>query len=564
MATRRRRRARSPDPYEVDGDIGAEMRADGGDLDFEAGLPSTASGERRTVSKRDARRTYDPEGDLGEAHARGAAGRRYRDEIDFEAGLPRVNLEKTAPSPVQEPTPAPEPPPPPPKVEALPPAPQGPRKADVEAKLSKQETTEVQTLVFSKESFTRARAVSWAKEHDFRSDKVDETSTSFRLRQREPDAFQEGSFRIISLTTGVQAVVGRPKQKSGDKAKKRDGLSYEEFRKHAGPVPEILTWDAVRKEALVVDEAGAVLSGLPESLERDVPPRFRYWQCETREDALRVREALVEAALFTPETVREVNGELRRADAEVVVKLYLPPAYDDSEPPEVPTAARPVEKAASLLEAGSRVTVFDEAVVEVLGIETIMGKVRDLETPWLIGARDSAEVRKAIGGPAFRLLSRDDLVFATSANLRADAAVEWVVRTREDEVLKHAFREGREIRLLKAAGEERIVFGVVLEPDEVDAQGDTIDAETIKVAAHKFMEDFGNLGLQHKEIVNGKLKLLESFLAPVGFKVDGEQVKKGTWLMKERVVDDALWAAVKKGEFTGFSIGGSAIRKPAR
>jgi DNA adenine methylase len=95
----------------------------------------------------------------------------------------------------------------------------------------------------------------------------------------------------------------------------------------------------------------------------------------------------------------------------------------------------------------------------------------------------------------------------------------------------------------------------------VDAQGDTISSEEIRQAAHKFMEDFGNLGLQHKTIVNGKLKLLESFIAPVDFDVDGESVKQGTWLMAERVVDDELWTAIRKGEITGFSIGGSAIRR---
>lgn len=73
--------------------------------------------------------------------------------------------------------------------------------------------TEMQTLIFSKaEGFdTREKAVAWAKEHDRRHDKVDENEKSFRLRQREPDDFQDGSLRTIEITEGVQAVVGRLK-----------------------------------------------------------------------------------------------------------------------------------------------------------------------------------------------------------------------------------------------------------------------------------------------------------------------------------------------------------------
>lgn len=90
--------------------------------------------------------------------------------------------------------------------------PRKPRKTlkEVLAQL-KQETTEVQTLILSKENFpTRASAVKWARDHDFRSDKVDETEDSWRLRQLEPSACQEGSFRTIELTEGVKAVICRP------------------------------------------------------------------------------------------------------------------------------------------------------------------------------------------------------------------------------------------------------------------------------------------------------------------------------------------------------------------
>ncbi len=50
--------------------------------------------------------------------------------------------------------------------------------------------TEVQTLIFDKKEFPkRSDATKWAKAHGFRTDKVDETENSFRLRQKNPNDF---------------------------------------------------------------------------------------------------------------------------------------------------------------------------------------------------------------------------------------------------------------------------------------------------------------------------------------------------------------------------------------
>jgi hypothetical protein len=45
---------------------------------------------------------------------------------------------------------------------------------------------------------------------------VDETETSWRVRQRSPGEFQEGSFRTIEITDGVKAVIGRPKSAASE------------------------------------------------------------------------------------------------------------------------------------------------------------------------------------------------------------------------------------------------------------------------------------------------------------------------------------------------------------
>jgi hypothetical protein len=109
--------------------------------------------------------------------------------------------------------------------------------------------------------------------------------------------------------------------------------------------------------------------------------------------------------------------------------------------------------------------------------------------------------------------------------------------------------------------ELRYVSGIVLEPDTVDGQGDTYSAEEIRKSEWLWMERFQNIGLQHKALVNGSVNVVESYIAPVDMNVNGSQIKAGTWMLGVHVVDDALWAAIKNGQLTGFSIAGFAQRE---
>lgn len=112
------------------------------------------------------------------------------------------------------------------------------------------------------------------------------------------------------------------------------------------------------------------------------------------------------------------------------------------------------------------------------------------------------------------------------------------------------------------ATEERVALGPVLIPDTVDLQNDAITAEEIEKAADHFMEFYRNRGLQHSDLVNDKVSILQSYCAPCEFSIGERVVKKGTWLMKVRYHDEEIWQLVKNGKIKGFSIGGSGLRKP--
>lgn len=115
------------------------------------------------------------------------------------------------------------------------------------------------------------------------------------------------------------------------------------------------------------------------------------------------------------------------------------------------------------------------------------------------------------------------------------------------------------IKLSKKDAAKRLVYGVVYEPDTVDAQNDHATNEEIEKAAHRFMEMYQKVSHEHGD-PNPKLKVVESYIAPCEMTIGEERVKKGTWVMVVKVNDDELWKSVEDGEITGLSMGGLAER----
>lgn len=138
---------------------------------------------------------------------------------------------------------------------------------------------------------------------------------------------------------------------------------------------------------------------------------------------------------------------------------------------------------------------------------------------------------------------------------KAEAALRAMMANKEKPASKDI---NKYVPLCKVNIEKQVVTGIVLEPETVDLQGDIYDAETIETSAHNFMKDVRTMGLMHKWF--GKdVHVVESYIAPVDFKIDEHKIKQGTWLMAVKVIDKDVWNAVKNGELTGFSIGGAAL-----
>lgn len=128
--------------------------------------------------------------------------------------------------------------------------------------------------------------------------------------------------------------------------------------------------------------------------------------------------------------------------------------------------------------------------------------------------------------------------------------------------------KGQEINLFapisKSIDDKRIVVGIVLEPNTVDAQGDSIPPEVIEKAAHSFLSGYNvqnTLGFAHK-VFKKNFDLLESYVTPQDIVIGKQVAKAGSWVMSVKVLNDDIWTLVKNGQITGFSIGGRAKSLP--
>ncbi|WP_235701236.1 XkdF-like putative serine protease domain-containing protein [Bacillus subtilis] len=115
----------------------------------------------------------------------------------------------------------------------------------------------------------------------------------------------------------------------------------------------------------------------------------------------------------------------------------------------------------------------------------------------------------------------------------------------------------KEVKVLaKEADEQKLVYGIVYEPDTVDAHGDFMTAAEIEKAAHGFLKDAREIDKQH-DFQGGVGAVVESYVAPADFVINGELIKKGSWVLVTKASEE-IWEEIKKGEITGYSMAGTA------
>ena len=116
--------------------------------------------------------------------------------------------------------------------------------------------------------------------------------------------------------------------------------------------------------------------------------------------------------------------------------------------------------------------------------------------------------------------------------------------------------------------EQRIALFVVLEPQDgdqtLDVHGDTYTAQEIEKACHSFGNHCMKANLFHL-VETEDAQIVENYISPVEFELDGEIIKQGTWLQKwyfpETEVGEEIWQAVKDGTIDSVSVQCRGIRE---
>lgn len=123
-------------------------------------------------------------------------------------------------------------------------------------------------------------------------------------------------------------------------------------------------------------------------------------------------------------------------------------------------------------------------------------------------------------------------------------------------------------RLVKA-DDWSAVYCVVAEPGWEEAPGIGApdqaipdvwaDEDEIRKAAHRFMENGALVNCLHKGLERWG-QIVENYIVPTDFDVDGQTIKKGSWVVAISPTP-AGRDAIEKGEFTGISIEGMGVRE---
>jgi len=180
-------------------------------------------------------------------------------------------------------------------------------------------------------------------------------------------------------------------------------------------------------------------------------------------------------------------------------------------------------------------------------LESMLEKLREMLPKWLYD-EIHREALPSSGGKSRN--NREAKQNPTSSQVHVERPLE---------IERERYKKDTYSKIIKA--EKQLVYGIVLEPDTKDLQGDIISAPEIEKTAHRYMMTSQTLGDMHEGIMT-EAEIVESFIAPVDYELDGEPVKKGSWVMVIKIHDALLWQDVKGEKYNGLSIGAYARRIP--
>lgn len=111
-------------------------------------------------------------------------------------------------------------------------------------------------------------------------------------------------------------------------------------------------------------------------------------------------------------------------------------------------------------------------------------------------------------------------------------------------------------KIIKADNEKHHVTGIVYEPMVADAHDNFMTEAEIEKAAHWFLKNGDKIDIQHSFEEAKGVSVVESSVTKADCTIEGEEIKKGTWIMTVEITDEDIWKSVENGDITGLSMGG--------
>ena len=190
---------------------------------------------------------------------------------------------------------------------------------------------------------------------------------------------------------------------------------------------------------------------------------------------------------------------------------------------------------------------------------------------------------KGLGGrPVFITIDRFVLVQRSESSEKADGVmsnVEFDKRERQfkDELVNKGNGDNKDTEvktskkaisleyILKGADLDKgLVYGVVYEPYKKDAHDDWTTPEEIAKMAHDFLPR-AMMNPHHKSkesYKDSEVVTVECYIAPWDFRYtpDSDLIIKDSWVVVSKIFSEEIKEQVRSGEFTGYSLEGSAMK----
>ena len=130
-------------------------------------------------------------------------------------------------------------------------------------------------------------------------------------------------------------------------------------------------------------------------------------------------------------------------------------------------------------------------------------------------------------------------------------------------------------RVIKSDGEKQIVYGVVLDPYDVDLQTEWVPPSEVESTAHGFLKKSRVIGFEHVE--KAEAVIVESWIEVYPSQEDyraalenrphraftrkygDDVIHSGTWVAGVQL-GDREWALHKEGKLNAFSVGGFSFK----